>query len=236
MTRNTMHSGYGRIFPLALLVVGASLGLNACTDAESMEDVEGEELVESEAAEARGSARASEAPPLRALEPGSRLVFEVAGPVSTETHSAGDVVNLRLAREVTGSGGLVLPSGTPARGMVTASQPSEGADEEALLALRIESIRVDGRDRALNGEVVATEIQTEARDSRTRSAAKVATGAAAGAIIGQVLGRDTRSTVGGAAVGAAAGLGVALSTRGGHALLPEGSLVTVRLDDALVVN
>lgn len=231
-----MHSRYGRIFPLALLVVGASLGLNACTDAESMEDVEGEELVESEAREARGSAAATEAAPLRALEAGSRLVFEVTDPVSTQTHDAGDVVRLRLAQEVTGSGGLALPSGTPARGVVTASEPSDGADDEAVLAIRIESVRVDGRDRALNGEVVAAEIDTEARDSRTRSAAKVATGAAAGAIIGQVLGRDTRSTVGGAAVGAAAGLGVALSTRGGHAVLPEGSLVTVRLDDALVVN
>lgn len=218
MIRNRLRSEFGRIFHLTALVAGVALVAGACQEADSREDT------------------TAEATPARSLAPGTQLVFEVGEDLSTSSHRAGDSFSLRLAEEVTGSGDLVLPTGTPARGVVTAARPSEGPEDEGVLAVRIESVRIDGRDRALNGQVVSAETRGDTRDSGARSAGKVATGAAAGAILGQILGGDTRSTVGGAAVGAAAGLGVALTTRDGHAQLPEGSSVVVRLDDPLVVN
>jgi hypothetical protein len=174
--------------------------------------------------------------PVRALSAGTRLTFEMTQTISTSSHSAGDTFELRLLDEVRGSGGLVLPVGTRARGVIMESQPSRDADQEAVLAVRIQSVELNGNFRDIPGTVESASTRASTGDSGTRTAAKVATGAAAGAVLGQVLGRDTRSTVTGAAAGAAAGVGVALTTRTGHATLEDGARVTVRLDRDLVVR
>ncbi len=174
--------------------------------------------------------------PVRALTAGTRLTFEMTQTISTSSHSAGDTFELRLLDEVRGSGGLVLPVGTRARGVIMESQPSRDAEQEAVLAVRIQSVELNGGFRDIPGTVESASTRASAGDSGTRTAAKVATGAAAGAVLGQVLGRDTRSTVTGAAAGAAAGVGVALTTRTGHATLEDGARVTVRLDRDLVVR
>lgn len=167
---------------------------------------------------------------------GTVLVFRVQDDVSTATHRPGDRILLRLVEDVRGEGGAVLASGTEARAVVTESARSTGAETSAVLALQVASIRVNGGYQDLEGRVLSTELEAGARDSGQRSVAKVATGAAAGAAIGQILGRDTRAAVAGAAAGAAAGLGIALTTRDGHAVLPEGSLVTVRLEAPLSLS
>ncbi len=236
MNGKRLHSETGIFFRLLPALILASLLATGCgPDAESAEDVEGEEVAQESVTAERAPAPRSEPAP-RAIPAGTTLHFEVAEEVSTASHRAGDTFALRLLEPVSGNGGLVLPEGTQARGVVTEARQSEGAEDEALLAVRLESIQLDGRSRALNGTVVAADTEADAADSRTRSAAKVATGAAAGALVGQILGGDTRSTVRGAAAGAVAGLGVALTTRDGHAVLPRGSQVEVRLDDSLVVN
>jgi hypothetical protein len=226
-TRSAWMAGFAA---LALALAGCG------GEAESREDVEGEAVAEEMGGEVGESPRATAAEPVRALPAGTSLTFEVLEEVSTSSHRAGDTFALRLVQPVEGSGGLRLESGTRAQGIVTNVQRSGSPDEEAVLGVRIESVQVNGRSRALNGSVTRADVEAGAGDSRTRSAAKVATGAAAGAVIGQILGRDTRSTVTGAAAGAVAGLGVALTTRGGDAVLPEGARVTVRLDDTLAVE
>jgi hypothetical protein len=229
---------------LALAVLAVGCG----GDAESRELPDEGSLdgihVEAVEGEVRGSGALEEverapAPPpepIRAFPSGTRLTFEMIRSVSTSSHSAGDTFELRLVEEVRGSGGAFLPSGTRARGVVMEAQPSRDVSQEAVLAVRIQSVDVNGTLRDLPGTVESASIRTSAGDSGTRSAAKVATGAAAGAVLGQVLGRDTRSTVTGAAAGAAAGVGVALTTREGHATLEEGARVTVRLDRDLVLR
>lgn len=227
-----------RLGGLSLALVLAGGVLTGCSDeAESREDVDGEPLTEQVAQRGEvATAAAPPAEPIRALPAGTTLSFVVIEQVSTSSHRSGDQVSLELAESVSGRGGLELPAGTRARGIVTTSRASDGPEDEAILAIRVEAIHLNGRTRALNGSVIEARTESSARDSGARSAAKVATGAAAGALVGQILGGDTRSTVGGAAAGTVAGLGVALSTRDGHAVLPEGSLVRVRLNDDLVMQ
>jgi hypothetical protein len=162
------------------------------------------------------------------------LTFEVREDISTSSHSVGDAFNLVLVDAVSGQGGASLQSGTIGRGVVTESHTSTGSNDQALLGLRVTSVEVGGAQRAIEGVVQSAAIETSTQDSGARTAATIATGAAAGAIIGQILGKDTRSTVAGAAVGTAAGVGVALSTRDGHATLTSGSRIQVRLDRNLV--
>jgi hypothetical protein len=252
-----MRSRYsdGRVSGRVALGLVFALMVGACGgDSDAAEGPEGEDPTSGEAvtsdaprastgtpspsATPRTPAERSPAPSasVPALPSGSLLVFEVTETVSTSTHKAGDPVSLRLVRDVRGDHGAVIPAGATARGIITDSRESSSAEEEAVLGIRIASVQVGGTQRDLNGRIESIDLETAARDSGQRSVAKVATGAAAGAIIGQIIGRDTRSTVTGAAAGAAAGLGIALTTRDGHAVLHQGSQVTVRLDAPMVVN
>ena len=243
ISRNEWTVARGKYFQHMIVLAAAGAMLVGCGEENGTDDENGAaasvaQATEQRTANAGGTARSerSEAPPVVAVPAGANLVFEVREEISTSTHRTGDTFSLRLAEPVRGTGGLVLPAGTVARGVVTASAESSGPEDEAILAVRVQSVEMDGRTRALQGEITRADIETSTRDSGTRTAAKVATGAAAGAVIGQILGGDTRSTVQGAAAGTAAGVGVALTTRDGHATLPRGSFVTVRLQDSLVVD
>jgi hypothetical protein len=231
--RTGLHAG-----PRVAAAMALTLALAACGGAsDAAEGPEGVQEAESVGEVTTEAPRAAPAPaPVAAIPAGTRLVFEVTEDVSTATHEAGARFNLRLVDDVRGAHGAVIPAGSSARGVVTESRRSGSADEDALLAVRIASVEVNGGYEDIRGTVESTQIEASARDSGQRTAAKVATGAAAGAVIGQILGRDTRSTVTGAAVGAAAGMGIALTTRDGHAVLTRGSLVEVRLDQAVVVD
>lgn len=221
------------------IILGVALvtTLAACgTDAESREDLDSlaaerevpEQMVPTTSAQSQRAA--TPAQPVRAIPSGTVLTFEVRENVSTSSHAVGDEFTLTLVDAVSGTAGAHLAAGTTARGRVTEAHSSSGPDDESLLVVRVASIEAAGSQRAIEGEVQSTDIDSSTRDSGARTAATIATGTAAGAVIGQVLGRDTRSTVTGAAVGTAVGVVVALTTRGGDATLGEGSRIVVRLD------
>jgi predicted extracellular nuclease len=225
------------------MILGVALvaTLAACgTDAESREDLaslaaDGEVPSQPVRTNPAQSERAPPpAAPVRAIPAGTVLTFEVRENVSTSSHASGDAFNLVLVDAVSGPAEAVLAAGTPARGLVTEAHRSSGPEDESLLVVRVASIEAAGSQRAIEGQVQSTEIESSTRDSGARTAATIATGAAAGAIIGQVLGKDTRSTVTGAAVGTAVGVVVALTTRGGDSTLGQGSRIVVRLDRDLV--
>lgn len=218
---------------LATIGVGLLFALGGCADAESGED-SGSETVDNTPDSEQVEATPPQPRPM--LPTGATLVFEVTRTISTESASAGDEIPLRLVETVSGSEGGELAAGTSGLAVVTESHESESAEEQAVLAIQVSSVRIQGESRPIRGTIESTETETDARDSGQRSVATVATGAAAGAILGQILGGDTRSTAAGAAVGAAAGLGVALTTRDGHAVLPEGARITVRLDEPLPLS
>lgn len=174
--------------------------------------------------------------PSPTLAAGTVLTLEVPETISTRTHEVGDPITLHLTEGVAGSEGAVVPAGARAEGHVVEAARSTDAEEEAVLRVSIESVRVDGVDRPVAGEIQGADLEAAAGDSRRRSAAKVATGTAVGAVTGRILGGDRRSAAAGAAAGAVAGTGVALVTRDGHAELPEGALITYQLTEPLILR
>ncbi len=170
------------------------------------------------------------------VEAGSTFHLGLETTLSTESHRAGDVFHAAVLEEVLAPDGMILiPEGATVQGRVTESRESAGSDDEAVLEIQLESLILDGISYPLAASVTATELHTEARDSGSRTAAKIATGTAAGAMVGRILGGSRRSTVTGAAAGAAAGTAVALATQDGHAVLQEGSILVVRLDEGVVL-
>jgi hypothetical protein len=233
------HSSFAARFLVAGALL-ATVGLTACGDAETREDLEGERLFDeprTEEAMTEEDWTRERAEPAGAVIPaGETLIFEVAETVSTDGNEEGDTFTLRLVSDVQGTNGARLPEGTEARGVVALAEESTGPEDEAALVVAVETVHVNGDAVPLIGEVESATTETATRDSGARTAAKIATGAAAGAVIGQVLGGDTRSTLQGALAGGVAGVGVAITTRDGHAVLPEGSRVTVRLEEPLPVS
>ena len=189
---------------------------------------------------------AEPATPVTALPPaptpafvpaGTLLEATMEGELSTGRSSAGDRFFARLDDDVLGPDGLVLlAAGSTLNGRVVESRPSPTADQQATLALEVESVTSGGRTLPLLAEVIELEAEVEARDSDLRTAAKVGVGAAAGAVIGRILGNDGKDAAKGAAVGAAAGAAVAIATRDGHAVVRPGARMVVRLSERLIVD
>lgn len=219
---------------LSMLLVTA---LAACgSDAESREALEAQETTRAVPSQPAATAPAASPIPavLRAIPAGSVLTFEVREDVSTSSHVPGDGFSLVLVDAVTGPAGARLSGGTPAEGVVTDVHKSTGPDDDSLLGVRIVTVEAGGAQKAIQGQVQSAQVESSTQDSGARTAATIAIGTAAGAVIGQIVGGNTRSTVTGAAAGTVVGVVVALTTRGGEAKLPQGSRITVRLDEDLV--
>lgn len=235
------HTKCHRLAPGGALLTGILFLLPACGGEAESRDAAGDERLDGTTVEASAlDGRAAEPPrtrePVPAIPTGTRMTLEMLETVSTSSHATGDVFTLRLVEDVQGVAGGRLAAGTRARGVVEKARRSTDSDEEALLLLRVTEVERGGAWTPVVARVESAAVQASAQDSGTRTAAKIATGTAVGAVVGQILGGDTRSTVTGAVVGTAAGVGVALTTRDGHASLPRGSRLVVALDQALVLD
>jgi hypothetical protein len=157
----------------------------------------------------------------RTIPPGTSLVFSVDERVSTATHARGDVFSATLRHHVTDvAGGEAIPEGVPSQWIVAEASTENG---ETVLAVRLESIRVNGTWTPLRGDVTAAHLRV-APDSSEPSNAEVSVGAPDALLNGSA-----------PATMAEAGTLVTLTTRGGSATLPAGSAITVQLTEPLEV-
>ncbi|HSG09406.1 MAG TPA: hypothetical protein VLA36_13680 [Longimicrobiales bacterium] len=172
--------------------------------------------------------------PARVVEVGTTLTLVLDQTLSTESNKAGDPFTAHLIADfLAPDGEVLLPAGTSVRGVVTEAQESPSADAPAMLRLQIVETQVAGVAMPLVADVEEMQLKAEAKDSDRRTAGKVAVGAAAGALLGKALGKSGTK---GAVVGAAAGAVVAVTTRDGHARLPVGAQMTIRLVEPLVIR
>jgi len=199
----------------------AALGLGACAEGESRNAPEDSRAV-------------AEAPPTRTVTNGASMIFAVDRTVSTDTDEPGAHFTATLQSPVYATDGAeAMTAGTESRWIVSESSTEGG---QSVLVVRLEALRVSGEWVPVAATVTDATLDTDHPDSDGETAAKIGVGAAAGAIVGQILGGDAESTLAGAGVGAAVGTAVALSTRGGHATLPVGSQIHVRLDESLTIS
>jgi hypothetical protein len=115
---------------------------------------------------------------------------------------------------------------------VTEASTEDGA---TVLAIRLESIRVNGSWTPVVGDVTEAHLRTSADSART-AGADVAVGPEANAVLEEILGEDSAAAAGTAGAGALmSGTMVTLTTRGRSATLPAGSAITVQLTEPLEV-
>jgi hypothetical protein len=180
----------------------------------------------------RTSAAAVEPPPVY-VPAGYVLTFTVDQQISTKSTKAGDAFTAHLVGEARSqSGELLLPAGTVLHGRVTESFQSPSNEDPAVILLAVESLETPSGTKAVVAGVEEVQMETDAQDTNKLSAVKVLGGTAAGAIIGKIAGR----TKTGAAVGTAAGAALAIATRDGHATIPAGAQMVVRMTERLAVR
>jgi hypothetical protein len=137
-------------------------------------------------------------PPPIVIPAGKVLTVTVDQDISTKTNSSGDVFAASLAEPVTVDGQTVIPADAHATGTVVQAQAAGHIKGGAILALRLDSIRLNGQKFAID----TSEFEEAGKGRGKRTAIGGGGGAAFGAIIGAIAGGGK-----GAAIGALAGGG-----------------------------
>jgi hypothetical protein len=152
--------------------------------------------------------------------------------------SAGKIVMARINTAITNRGGeIVVPADSPVQLSVVQLEPAKSRNAaDGKLALRVDSVLVEGRAYPVNAEVQPVPHQLRGRGVSAGEAEKVGVGAAAGAVLGRILGGNTKGTVLGGVVGAAGGAVVAAQTASRDVVVTPGTWVSFVLTKPLVVR
>ncbi len=186
-------------------------------------------------------APAPEPPPVEAprtvdvsLPAGTALDVELLDRLASNTSHAGDTFRVRIAQDVREDGVVAIPRGSEIVGVVTEAVPLPRVGGQAKLGLRFTDLVLPSGSTV---PIHASLIQ-QGRSKTGRDAATIGGAAAGGAILGNILGKGDRgkASVIGAIIGAVAGTAIASRTAGEEVVIPQGSVLGVRLNDPLEVR
>jgi hypothetical protein len=158
---------------------------------------------------------------------GQEIDVRLQTALSSETATPEQRFEATTVVDVTQDGRVLIPAGSVVRGVVTSVKRPGRVDRVGSLTLSFDQITVRGRNYPLRG--MATEVFESGgiRDEVGTAGA----GAGVGGIVGGIIGG-----VKGAVLGAVIGAGGAIAaTEGKDVHLPAGSVIRVRLDQALRV-
>lgn len=181
--------------------------------------------------------RAPEPPPPPAIvelvvPADSVLGLQIERTVSSETARVEDRVEARVTRDVRIDDRVAIPAGAVVQGSVTEVERGGKVKERSRLAIRFHTVVLaDGARVPIRTEPVGREGQSPAGEST----AKIGGAAAGGAILGAILGGGKGAAIGGA-IGAAGGTAATMAGGRNAAVLPQGTTVTVRMQQPVTVS
>ena len=163
------------------------------------------------------------------LEAGTDIQVRLEQTLSSKTARMEDRIEATVAEPVRSGSRVVIPVGTRVRGVVQAAEAAERPSKAGRLDLRFDNLTVPGRPRMdIRTSVVSIKEDTVSGDT----AKKAGMGALLGAVLGKVVG-GTEGAIIGLVVGAG---GAIAATKGDDVELPEGSVLTLRLERPLTVR
>ena len=166
------------------------------------------------------------------LPEGTKLAVRLDSAVGSDSSRVEDPIEATLTDGVVVDGTEVLPAGSLVRGEVAAVQAAGKVKGRASLALRFGSVSVAGRDERYP---IAARVDLMAPATKGEDALKIGIPAAGGAIVGGVIGGKKGAAIG-TAIGGGAGTAVVLSTSGEEIRMPRGTVLSLRLDQAVDVR
>ena len=163
-----------------------------------------------------------------AIPAGQELDVRLQSALSSETATAEQRFEAVTAVDVTQDGNVLIPAGSRVRGVVTNVKRPGRVDRVGSLTLSFDQMTVRGRNYPIRA--MATNVYESGGIREEAGTAGV--GAGAGAVLGGLLG-GLKGAVLGAVIGAG---GAIAATEGKDVNLPAGSIIRIRLDQAVNVR
>ena len=167
--------------------------------------------------------------------PAGRLVnVQLKQRLASNTSKVGDVFRVQVAHDVRVDGVVAIPRGSEIVGVVTEAVPLPRIGGQARLGLKLTDLVLpSGTTLPIHASLVQVGANQTGRDAAT-----IGGGAVAGGILGNILskGGGAKGSILGALVGAVAGAAVATRAGKEELVIPEGTELGVKLDDALAVQ
>ena len=169
----------------------------------------------------------------RALAAGTTLTASTNAELRSHKNKVGDTVTATVASDVKdNSGRVVIPAGSEVVLKVTAIKESENkSDKTGTLTLQPTSVSMNGRSYPISATIEGVTTELQGRGTNAGDVAKPAAGAAVGAVVGRVLGGSTKGAIIGGVLGGAVGAQRAVETKDRDVVLPQGTTVTLSLDE-----
>lgn len=165
---------------------------------------------------------------------GTAFDVEFLGSVASNTSRVGDTFRVRVARDVVVDGEVAIPAGSEVVGRVTEAVPLRKVGGRARLGLEFTDVVLP------SGSTIPVDASfvEQGKSETGRDAATIGGGAAGGAVLGRILSRKDRGrgAVIGAIIGAAAGAVIASRTPGEEIEIPQGTVVTLALDEEVEIR
>lgn len=165
------------------------------------------------------------------IEAGRVLTVTLDQNISTKDSSSGDEFQASLAEPVRVDGETILPMGTRATGTIVRSQSAGRLKGGAVLELRLDGLRVNGRRYAID----TSEFEEAGKGRGKRSLIGGGGGAAFGAIVGALAGGGKGAAIGALAGGGAGTAGAAFTGKR-DITLPAETRLHFRLERRLTIQ
>jgi len=160
------------------------------------------------------------------LPAGTELSLAADQRICASMARVGDTFATRIANDVVGPIGVVIPKGTIALAQIGSTKNN--------LDIDMKSISFAGHTYVVTSDVTYTELE-KVRRKTSMSKTKVAGGAAIGGVAGAVLGGNPASTVLGAAAGGLAGAAIGRPRSYQDQCVPDGGRIDIKLTSPLTL-
>ena len=176
--------------------------------------------------------------PAPALAAGTSITAVTDAEITSRKNKVGDEVTATVGADVKDAGGrVVIPAGSKVVLKVTAIKPSDSkSDTTGTLTLDAVGVEVGGNERPIVATISGVQTKLQGRGTDVNDVAKVAGGTAAGAVVGRVLGGGSKGAIIGGIIGGAVGTQRAVETKDRDVVLPQGTSVTLKLDQQMVAS
>jgi hypothetical protein len=177
---------------------------------------------------------AAPAPASAGLAAGTSLTAATTAEIRSHKNKVGDTVTATVATDVKDNAGrVVIPAGSEVTLKVTAIKESESkSDTTGTLTLQPTSVSINGQSYPITASISGVNTTLQGRGTNAGDIAKPAAGAAVGAVVGRVLGGSSKGAIIGGVIGGAVGTQRAIETKDRDVVLPEGTTVTLVLDES----